>query len=608
MTDLIQLREPLWLLLALLPVLLMALSFLFHRWQRTNYADAHLRDWVISKHSAQQASRWWQLICTHLAWMAFAIAMAGPRIPIKYLDTQQQYTSQLYVLVDLSASMSAADIQPSRIERVKLELLDLIDRLQHTQMGLIVFAAQPHVLTPPTADKTALRHYVQTLRAGLLPTAGTQMLNAIDFARLQLKSANDVSNAILLITDGEHHLSAQQLTDALPQLIEQLKRQRIQLYTLGVGSTQGAAILTADKGWLNDENQAAVSRLNTDYLQQLAELGNGQFQRIRDDDSDWQTLYDQGIAQMSLTTLQQQQDELVQWRELFGGFILGGILLLVLSIWQPRLRHVQSLLMLPLLYFSLFSLSEDTFAAESEYAHAYRLYQQGDLQAAKKSFASVPGYTARFAQASCAYQLQEYKQAIPLFVQAILQAGTDQQRADAIFNLANSYFKLAQYAQAKQLYTDVLRYQPGNHAASVNLEYAVALEKQATSQQTSKALREGTGPRTADAPPNMDIERGRLSLGDATNNNTDASLTATDTSPQQATEILLQQSRPASEQIEYSEDPSWTYNITTLSELHLQHQRPDVDESELWQRLFEIEEGFMAAQEEPKTLPGVKPW
>ncbi len=608
MSALVQLREPLWLLLALLPVLLSVVSLLLHRSNRTSYADAHLRDWVISQRSTQQASRWWQLICTHLAWMAFAIAMAGPRIPIKYLDTQQQYTAQLYVLVDLSASMSAADIQPSRIERVKLELLDLIERLQHTQMGLIVFAAQPHVLTPPTTDKAVLRHYVQTLRAGLLPTAGSQTLNALDFARLQFKSENNVNNAMLLISDGEHHLNTQQLTDALPPLIEQLKRQRIQLYTLGVGSTQGAAILTTDKGWLNDENQAVVSRLNADYLQQLAELGNGQFQRIRDDDSDWQALYDQGVAQMPFTASQQQQEELVQWRELFGGFILGGILLLVLSIGAPRLRHVQSLLVLPLIYFSLISFSNDTYAAEADYAHAYRLYLQGDLQAAKKSFASVPGYTARFAQASCAYQLQEYKQAIPLFVQAILQAGTDQQRADAIFNLANSYFKLAQYAQAKQLYTDVLRYQPTNHAAAVNLEYAVALEKQATSKQPSKALREGTGPRTADAPPNMDIERGRLSLGDATNNNADTPLTATDTSPQQAAEILLQQSRPASEQVEYSDDPSWTYDITTLTELHQQHQRPDIDESALWQRLFEIEEGFMAAQEEPKTLPGVKPW
>jgi len=608
MSTLLQWREPLWLLLALLPGLLLVFAYVLHRRQHSSYADPHLRDWAISSQRTQRQRRWWQFLFTQLAWCAFALAMAGPRIPVNYFDTQQQHTTQLLVVIDVSASMSARDVSPSRIERIKLELLDLTERLQHTQMGLIVYAAQAHVLTSPTGDKGVLREYIRTLRTGLLPTAGSQTLAALDYARTQFRPASDISKAILLISDGEHHVNAQTLDASLPALAARFKQQHIYIYTLGIGSPQGAAILTGDRGFLSFDNAPVVSRLNAPFLQRLAELGNGRYARVTDDDSDWEQLYVQGIAQLPLASVQTQQDERVQWRELFHGFVLAGLLLLVIAHWQPNAHVIQTVWLLPILTVVLLTTSQPTRAAEPTYADAYRFYAKGDYQTARRHFAMLTGFQARFAEASSAYQLQEYKQAVPLFIHAILQADAGQQRSAAIFNLANCYFKLDRYTQARQLYLDVLRYQPDHRAAQINLGYATALEQQARPRATTKAVREGTGPRTADAPPEMEFVRGRLSLGDATGNPPEQTIPENNTAVPQSSTQLLQQSRPASEQIEYSKDLRWTYDITSLSALHLEYKQQTVDESILWQRLFEHEEGFMAPQEEPKTLPGVKPW
>ena len=602
-----QLREPLWLLLALIPALLWLLAQLIKHWRQSAYADPHLRDWVVARQPTRQRTRLWQGLFLQLAWISFAIAMAGPRLPLTLQDTNQSDDSQLLVVVDLSLSMSARDVRPSRIERAKLELLDLIERAQRTRIGVIVYAAQSHVLCPPTTDKSVLRHYVQSLRTQLLPTAGSRTQAALIFAAQQFKADSHTSKALLLISDGETNTpTSSQMNDS--QLLGQtLKQQHIHLYVLAVGSKSGAALMTPQRGWLEYDHQAVVSRLNSEYLQHLAALGNGVYQDVSDDDSDWQTLYDRGIAQLPLGQLRDEQTEQIQWQEFYSGFVLFGLVCLLIAGWQHVQRLRAPALIMPLACLLLMPLSPES-RAEPSYAQAVQFYQQGEFQRAREIFASIPGYAGRFAEGSAAYHQHQYQQAIPLFVQAILDANTAQQRSDAIFNLANSYYQLEDYAMARTLYQDVLRYQPGMHAAQINLQYATALLEQNKTTLPTKAQRAGTGPRTAEAPPDLDVGLGKLSLGESTATPQDEQARPLATSPPQPAEQVLQQSRPASGRVEYDQDLSWTYDIQNLATLQQSPPRIDPDESVLWQRLFEVEENFEAAQEVPNPVPGVKPW
>ena len=617
------LREPLWLLLSLVPALFMVLAYLMRRHRSNSYAEPEFHDWVVTAESIEHRHRLRQLLFTQLAWLAFAVAIAGPRLPEKIHDTQQQYNKDVMVVIDVSQSMSARDLTPSRIERARLELIDLVARMQNTRLGIVIYAGRPHLLSPPTADKQALNFYLKTIRTQLLPTQGSALFDALQytiqyFAR-QSSEPSATPRAIVLVTDAEVNLTASQITSSLEQLSQQLKQHRIHLFSLGTGTTQGAPLLTEQHGWLEHEGQAVISKLNSDLLLKLTSIGHGQYAQVSDDDRDWATLYNEGIANLSHQQADESLHERIRWQEKYHWFVIAGIVFLLFGVWRPVSRVVPrtviSTAMLPLAI-SIILLTHqppviyaDTlFSQNDDYHRAYALFQQGGHQAAQKAFAGIPGYRGRFAEGSMAYQLEQYQQAIPAFIQAILDADHEQQRISAIFNLANCYFKLKKYTQAAQLYRNVLHYQANYQPARTNLDYAVSLIKENQAQEKIVASRQGKGPRMADAPEDMELSSGRVALGESESQAEQTAHSQQDPQALSRPDTVLEHSAPASEKIEQTKDETWTYDITSLSQLQQQNPRVLSDESLLWQRLFEVEENFEAALEQPAVIPGVKPW
>ena len=619
------LREPIWLLLALVPSLLVIAASILKQRRANAYADPKFNDWVTTANTYEHKHRYRQLLFIQLAWLAFAIAIAGPRLPEKISDTQQQYNKDVLVVLDVSLSMSARDLRPSRLERAKLELLDLVERMNNMRLGIVVYAANPHLLTPPTTDKHVLKYYIQSLRAQLLPTEGSGTFKALQYGIQTLTNRNTQEKhqsrpgVIILVTDGEVNQPATEISKSIDQLSNDLKQNDIYLYTLGVGSPQGAPLLSPQSGWLEHENQAIVSQLNESLLVRLANLGNGHYSAITDDDSDWIQLYNNGIAKLSYQTVNDKLIENIIWQEKYHWFVIAGALFLILGLWQPQLRKpalsshaasmtVTSLLMACLVLTSSLATTKQAHAADNTYLHAYEDYLQGDYQAAREGFASVTGYAGRFAEGSMSYHLGQYQMAVPAFIQATLDADTDKQRINAVFNLANCYFKLEEYSKAEQLYRDVLRYRKDYVPAIVNLKYATALKQEAQANKDIIAQSQGKGPRTADAPKEMDITTGKLTLGDSESAGDENNRQRREQTPSYAVQEELAHSAPASEKIEQNQDLSWTYEIGTLEQLLQRNPRVHTDESVLWQRMFEYEEDFEAAQEQPTTLPGVKPW
>jgi len=617
------LREPLWLYLALLPMALLGVSILAHRFSANQYSEARFKHWVVSAHSLEQKSKYRQIIFTHLAWVAFAFALAGPRLPEKIHDDSQEFYQEVMLVLDLSLSMSARDKLPSRIERAKLEIFDLITRMQNVRLGVVVYAARPHLLTPFTFDKQVLRHYVKPLRTRLLPTEGSDTLKALSFSIQQFSDAKTTPRAIILISDGESHLTATQNQTRLSQLSNQLKEKDIKLYTMGIGTNQGAALLSGQSGWLEADNQAVVSRLQRKALQELAKLGNGLYTDIRDDDGDWRTVYDQGIATLRFATDDKEINDLILWDEYYSPFVLLAILALLIALWPSlsigrraikpmrlQSKHHLGLLFSFCLLFSLLSSHLSPAYAddfEQRYKQAHEQLLNGDRQLAQEGFAQIPGFKARFAEASAAYLLEKYKQAIPIFIQATLDANTEQQRINSIFNLANCHYKLEHYKQASALYQDVLRYRANHHAANVNLGYAQSFVEELT-KRYPKAKRAGSGPRGVDAPDNLDVSKSKISLSDSESDNKSILQLQDDNQINEKKSSGLLDSTLASEKVIQQKDTVWTYDISDLTLLQQTAPRIQVDEALIWQRLFEVEENFEAAQDQPNVLPGVKPW
>lgn len=598
----IELRNAWWLLLTMQPLLVLVIAALLRHARRDEFADAHLLPWVRSARALRQPLYMLRMLILLLAWGLLALAMAGPRIAQGTIDSGEEQALEVQVVIDLSRSMAARDVMPSRIERVRLELSDFIERMQAIRMGLVVYAARAHVMLPATTDKAVLRHSVALLDTRQLPVEGSDLVAALRLAAQQFHD-QDRPRAILLISDGELHSQGRADTTAL---LAELKQAGIRLYVFGVGTPQGAPLLSDEQGWLQHEGRAVVTRLERERLQGIAIAGNGEYAEVSDDDADWQVLYHNGIARLQASRDETAAGENIIWQDLSAWFVLPGLFLLLLAYAQvPFTRHAAGI-GVPLLLAML--VSPQLEAAPLNYADAYDLYAQGEYQHAASAFARLPGYDARLAEGVSHYRAQAWQQAAASFIQATLDAQSDAQRARALFNLGNTYFKQAAYSEAAQVYADVLRYAHDWRAAQINLDYAKALQQQQATGDLPVATREGKGARSARAADNVAITQGRLSI-DGSESETKADLSLQDTLPaSQAGAQRLLQSAPAAAQIERDQDIGWTYEIDSAQAIQVQHTQFSVDEKVLWQRLYEGEEGFAAPQDKPHVLPEVSPW
>ncbi len=644
----ITLREPLWLWLALLPVLIFIIALLLRAQQPDRFNDKALSPWVILDTKTTRKGYWRYLFFSLLAWNLFALALAGPRLPDKIYELDKQAYSQLLIVVDTSFSMAARDVQPSRIERAKLELLDLVNMIDNTRVGIIVFSARPHVLVPPTFEKSQLRQAIQSLRSEWLPTAGSDVQAALEFTHNLLAhdgSANNTTQAVLLVSDGDVDLASSSGTDqnrtSVQATLAKYASADIAIYSFGIGTPVATPLLTNEGQWLKHNNLAVTTRLNKNTLEQISQATRGAYVTFSDSDQDWQSLYYENIRARRL--VQQSQPDtstssdtksgkktssrLINWTELFYIPLLAAVLCYVLA--QVRITKAenkpvnQTLLQVFFIFLFVMPVLQDVKAeadansssaeTQATYTRAFKLYNSGQYQAAKQIFTRLSGYAARMGEADAAYQLKQFPLAAALYIQANLDAINDAQRARAIFNLANSYYKMTEYQQAAQLYQDSLRYADNLHAAKINYEYAIImaekkrqrlLEERSTAERSES--RPGSGPRSVNIEQNVDINSARITLSDK-DETVDFFGNTTD-SKQDANQTLLNRARPASQNIELQDDTPWTYTITDSNAISLQQRQITYDESIIWKRMFEQEEGFPAPVAAPKVIPEVKPW
>lgn len=608
-------REPLWLWLALYPWLFWALRGFMGRPRGKDYAEPQLMPWARARTTSRfEPRRLWRQVVLALAWLLFAMAMAGPRIAENdYKQDKENYT-ELMVVLDVSRSMTARDVVPSRLERAKLELQDLIARAERQKIGLVVYAARAHLMIPPTDDKTVLRHALQVLRYGLLPTEGSNLQGAIEFASKRFTSEQSV-RALLLVTDGEIPTNDATAEARLDDMVSQLAQQGVALYALGIGTPEGAPLLAQQGGWLRYRNEAVVSKLHEDRLQELAVLGNGRYSAVSETDAEWQKLYDQNIKYLQTVDTIRKGDSLIEWRELYGWCLIPAALLMLLTYVEPRRGSLGTSHLLWLVVFVISGWLNPPLAHASDESwqqRAYQAYSNKSYLEAKQGYARVAGYGGRMGEGSSAYRLGEYQEAVQLFTQAILDADNDAQRARAVFNLANSHYQLEDYGSAVTLYREVLRYAPNNQAAQLNLDFAIAMQKQQQRDgDSSGSGRQGRGPRTTLPPEGTDVTSGNLSIDDEDDAKPPPIPAIPDSQPLPESDLIAQgifHSRLAVQQATEFKDPTWHYAATSVERIVLQANSLKVNESILWKRIFEAEEDFPAPVETPRELPDMTPW
>lgn len=214
----------------------------------------------------------------------FIIALLGPSFGQGKKEVRS-IGKDIMICIDLSKSMDAFDIQPTRLEKVKYELKKLVAAFNSDRIGIIIFSGEAFMQSPLTYDQNALNLFIETMNTGLVPSSGTEFGPALKMAVDKLTNEENStgqtkSKVIIFISDGED------FGDDTEEIVKEVEDENIKLYTLGVGTEQGGNIYAAN-GLKKDRSGAPVlSKLNSNSLKQLAKRADGQYFEINDSRND----------------------------------------------------------------------------------------------------------------------------------------------------------------------------------------------------------------------------------------------------------------------------------------------------------------------------------
>jgi Ca-activated chloride channel family protein len=391
----------------------------------------------------------WGMVAAALGGLLAVTALAGPAWD-KLQQPVFRRESALVVLLDLSRSMDAADLQPSRLQMAKFKLRDILARRKEGDTGLVVYAADPFVVTPLTNDVDTIDRQLPSLTTALMPAQGSRADRAIAKAQALLQQSGAVRGDVLMITDGIDNDAPAALHAAVTKLVAGGYR----LSVLGVGTAEGAPIPLADGGFFKDAAGAIVlPKLDEASLARLAAAGHGIYRHIATDDSDTNDLmatFDSGWpSQQSQRVAGMKSD---QWREAGPWLLLPLLPLAALAFRRGYLLMLCLVVLLPM--------------PHSAYAFGWSdLWQRADQRGAQALAQQQPKQAAQMFKdpqwrAAANYRAGDY--------QAALKDLDKQPGAAAAYNRGNALAHLGKYQEALSAYEDALKRDPNFKDAAYN--------------------------------------------------------------------------------------------------------------------------------------------
>ena len=222
--------------------------------------------------SYSKAKAWLRLVFFAIGFFFFVIGLSRPQIGAK-LKEHQTKGAEIMIVLDVSNSMLAEDYSPNRLERAKLAISRIVDKLREDRIGLIVFAGNSFVQLPITTDYVSAKMFLNSITTGSVPVQGTAIGDAINTAIRSFSVQSEKSRAIVIITDGENH------EDDPVAAAKMAAEMGIRVFTIGVGSPEGKPIPMDGELLKDKDGNIVVTRLDEKVLQDIAAAGNGVYVR-----------------------------------------------------------------------------------------------------------------------------------------------------------------------------------------------------------------------------------------------------------------------------------------------------------------------------------------
>jgi Ca-activated chloride channel family protein len=314
-------EDPIYLWMLLIIPILVLVRFIV--WQKRKRNLRKFGEPSLLKEMMPDVSKYRPTIkfCLLLSVITILIFMiARPQVGSK-ISHEKREGIEVLIALDISNSMLAQDVIPSRLEKSKLLIEDLVDHFTNDKVGLVVFAGDAFVQLPITNDYVSAKMFLQNINPSLITTQGTDLARAISLSQSCFTQREHIGRAIIVITDGEDHEGG-----ALEAAREAYKK-GINVFILGVGTSKGAPIPDGNGGYLKDNSgQTVLSALNEQMCQQVAKAGNGVYIHV-DNTSDAQEKINK-----ELSNLQSGISDTVVYSEYNEQFQIFGIILLLLLI------------------------------------------------------------------------------------------------------------------------------------------------------------------------------------------------------------------------------------------------------------------------------------
>ena len=454
-----------WWFLGLAPVALIVGFYSWHKHHAGNWAtiiNPELLPFLMQGKAPSDGLSTKSLITTlTLAWIICITSLAGPTWEQLPQPVHRQ-DSALIIVFDLSPSMLAADLAPSRLVRGRYKLIDILKRRTEGVSGLVVYGGDAHTVSPLTEDSNTIVSLVPVLHPGLLPQYGSNIEDAIQVAVNLATSGGYQQADILLISDGVDPSAISEITSIVKDKGE------YRLSILGVGTENGAPIPLGSGGFVKDtrSGNVIIPKLNISDLRRLASANNGNYQTISNDDRDIDNLL--GAMESLFGDSTQQTDRSFDlWDD--QGYLLALLLIPILLL-TFRKGAVVALLLAPLL-----------FQSNSVEALEWQdLWATGDQQGAEaleldnaeraKSLFTHPQW-----RGSAAYRATDYEAAAEAFF-------TDE-TADGLYNSGKALAKSGDFDSAIEAYERALELEPALEDAIFNRDLLEKLKQEQEQEQ-----------------------------------------------------------------------------------------------------------------------------
>ncbi len=426
-------------------------------WQ--TIVDPALAPHVLSDRAGGGAGlRWWLV---GLVGVLAVVALAGPawqRIEQPVFRSDQA----LVVALDLSRSMDAQDVAPSRMLRARLKILDILEQRGSGQTALVVYSSNAFTVTPLTNDTDTIAALVNSLTTDIMPSRGSYPVAAISKGRKLLEQANAGFGEVLLITDGGSSPAAERVA-------RDLKSAGFTLSVLGVGTREGAPIPKPNGGFVTDQvGKIAVPRLEERSLRELASVGGGRYATLSSDDRDLDVLLSGEVG-----TRQASGDSMAtdQFREEGPWIVLLMLPLAAAAFRRGWIFMIAFMVVMPMPRAAHATIWDDLWYNKNQQGE--RALEEG-LAADAATLFEDPEW-----QAVANYRAKDYADSAAQFA--------EKGDARSLYNLGNALARMGEFESAIDAYEQVLEIDPDDDDAAHNLE----LLKQAQQQQESQQQGQG---------------------------------------------------------------------------------------------------------------------